>query len=71
MIYIVYCKFIVSVTKKTKVRTLLNDYISFSMEERVKRREIRTKQHEEKLLAFKKIENILERLAEKEDKSKK
>ncbi|XP_025155827.1 uncharacterized protein LOC112588861 [Harpegnathos saltator] len=61
----------VSVTKKTKVRTLLNDYISFSMEERVKRQEIRTKQHEEKLLAFKKIENILERLTEKEDKSEK
>lgn len=40
-------------------------YISFSKEERAKRREIRTKQHEEKLIAFKRIENLLERLIEK------
>lgn len=44
-------------------------YISFSKEERAKRREIRTKQHEEKLIAFKRIENLLERLIEKENKS--
>ncbi|XP_036140309.1 uncharacterized protein LOC118644810 [Monomorium pharaonis] len=56
----------VSVTKKTEVNTLINDYILFSQEERAKRREDRAKQHEEKLLAFKKIENLLEKLVDKE-----
>ncbi|XP_077256494.1 uncharacterized protein LOC143894223 [Temnothorax americanus] len=58
----------ISVTKKGKVTALINDYISFSKEERAKRRETRTKQHEEKLLAFKRLENLLERLVEKENK---
>ncbi|XP_029673853.1 uncharacterized protein LOC115241995 [Formica exsecta] len=57
------------VTKKTKLNTVISDYISYSKEERAKRRESRAKQHEEKLLAFKRLENLLERLIEKENKS--
>ncbi|XP_024879949.1 uncharacterized protein LOC112459838 [Temnothorax curvispinosus] len=56
------------VTKKGKITALINDYISFSKEERANRREIRTKQHEEKLLALKRLENLLEKLVEKENK---
>jgi len=66
----IYCIFLIFiVTKKTKINTIINDYISFSKEERTKRRETRAKQHEEKLLAFKRMEDLLERLVEKENKS--
>jgi len=37
-----------------------------SKEERKKRREIRSKEHEEKMLSFKRIEDLVERLIEKE-----
>lgn len=57
-------------TKKAKMNTVINDYISFSKEERMKRREIRAKQHDEKIVAFKRMENLLERILEKENKSK-
>ncbi|XP_032678534.1 uncharacterized protein LOC116847547 [Odontomachus brunneus] len=53
---------------RTKTNKQINDYIIFSKEDRTKRRETRTKQHEEKLNAFKRIENLLQ-LIEKEKKT--
>jgi len=38
-------------------------------EERKKRREIRAKEHEEKMLAFKQIQNLIERSLETKDKN--
>jgi len=64
-----YGIFIISVTKKTKMNNCLMDYLSFSKEERIKQREMRARQHEEKLLSFKRIENLLHKMLEKENKS--
>lgn len=66
----IYNIFQILATKKAKMNTVINDYISFSKEERMKRREIRAKQHDEKIVAFKRMENLLERILEKENKSK-
>lgn len=53
--------------KKKKVNRLI-DLISQSKEERKIQREIRAKQHEEKMLSIKKIENLMERILQQEKK---
>lgn len=49
----------------------MQDYMLHNKEEQKKRRELREKQHEEKLVAFQRIENLLQKILEKEeDKNK-
>lgn len=60
----------VSGIKKRKLNTYIQEYILHNKEEQKKRRELRERQHEEKLNAFKRLENLMQKLLEKEDKSK-
>jgi len=58
-------------TKKRKLNTYIQEYMLHNKEEQKRRRELRERQHEEKLTAFKRIENLMQRLLEKkEDKSR-
>lgn len=54
-------------TKKRKLNTYIQEYISYSKEEQKKRRELKEKQREEKLTAFKRLESLMQRLLEKEE----
>lgn len=54
-------------TKKRKLNTYIQEYIFYSKEEQKKRRELKEKQHEEKLTAFKRLESLMQRLLEKEE----
>lgn len=54
-------------TKRRKFN--IEEYILQSKEERDKRRQIRAKEHEEKMCSFKRLENLMEKLIEKENKS--
>nr|XP_012225491.1 PREDICTED: uncharacterized protein LOC105674022 [Linepithema humile]XP_012225492.1 PREDICTED: uncharacterized protein LOC105674022 [Linepithema humile] len=51
--------------KKKKLNTLMEQYIADNKEEQKKRRENKEKHHNEKMVIFKRIENIMERLLEK------
>lgn len=53
---------------KRKRKFNIEEYILQSKEERDKRREIREKQHEEKMRSFERLENLMEKLIEKENK---
>lgn len=56
--------------KKRKLNTYIQEYILHNKEEQKKRRKLRERLHEEKLNAFKRLENLMQKLLEKEDKSK-
>ncbi|XP_036142121.1 uncharacterized protein LOC105840960, partial [Monomorium pharaonis] len=52
---------------KRKKNFNMEEYVLQSKEKWKKKREIRSKEHEEKMLSFKRIENLMERLLEKEN----
>jgi len=54
--------------KKRKINRFVEDYILQNKEERKIQREIRAKQHEEKMLSIKKIESLMEKILEQEKK---
>lgn len=58
----------VSGIKKRKLNTYIQDFIACNKEEQKRKRELREKQHEEKITAFKRLENLLEKFKKKEDK---
>jgi len=51
--------------KRKKFNTIIEQYIADNKEEQKKKREIREKQHNEKMVTFKRIENLMETLLEK------
>ncbi|KYN14461.1 hypothetical protein ALC57_13333 [Trachymyrmex cornetzi] len=57
------------IKRKKKLNAFIEEYILNNEEERKRRRESREKEHKEKMLCFKGIQDVLQRLLEKEDKS--